>query len=972
MNSEGNHIFCCHGLFACCVLSLLIAVAPAIVEAGGKIDSVLSAKLESLVSDEFISVRLKVSGGISAAELERELDATTNTLDERRRLGLRKLRSISKRTQEELLLKLRALEASGAVRNIQSRWLSNEVSLEISNVALSVLLEWRDVERVYEPPEFRQIEAERPPVGTTTKRTFAGGVEPNIRFVDADSAWRMGYTGEGRVVAIMDYHGIEGDHPALSGNWKGNDGDAASAWLGEFEFPTSYGYHGSHVLGIMIGHDDLSGDTIGVAPDAVWIGTDNTNFEWLADPDGDPSTTADMPDVLNISLYTFSFCYSGWWEDIDMLEALGTVVIIAAGNFGPDTASLVSPASRALDSLTNFAVGSVDPNTSNVWFSSSRGPSNCGGVGIKPNMCAPGPNIRSSIPDGLYEYRGGTSMAAPHVAGAVAILRQFAPNTTAREIKQALLAGATPRGSPFPNNDYGWGILNIPASLEYLEAQGLSGEADLRVHRVAYEQVNVSDTLRASVTLMNRGFVASGVYALFDAEYSGVSVLTDSLGFGSLARGQQSQAELSVLFDDTMFPGPTIPLEFTIHSSGGSVDTTIMYLQAGREGERSYYTHKTDRLHFTVSNYGQFGFGRWSAYPQGYSGFSFQDTTRNELFEAALLMGTDSLHVSDGFRTIDRTSDNDFWYDAANPMIVRSNIELGVVETESVYDDGRAERPLHLTIVQKTYNWESSEASDFVTLEYEFRNDSKQLIDGLYVGLAFDWLFPRWCDTSAESGFIAGHHLGYLWHLPCRGERPLYRGLAALNDEGCVSYVSFKRYHSSYPGLGDSDKFAALAGGIVDTGLIVGYNEQPYHIISTGPFSLRPGESDTAVFALVAADSLDQLIASVASAARLWRELDETVNRPESFALAQNYPNPFNAATTIRYALSERSRVRIDIFNILGQRVTTLVDDIRPAGNYSLRWSGVNQSGGQVASGVYLYRLRANGYAESRKMILLK
>lgn len=88
--------------------------------------------------------------------------------------------------------------------------------------------------------------------------------------------------------------------------------------------------------------------------------------------------------------------------------------------------------------------------------------------------------------------------------------------------------------------------------------------------------------------------------------------------------------------------------------------------------------------------------------------------------------------------------------------------------------------------------------------------------------------------------------------------------------------------------------------------------------------------------------------------------------------LDRQYPNPFNAATTIEYILGKTGRVRIDVFNVLGQRVTTLVDEVAPPGHYSTTWTGVDERGTPLASGIYLYRLTTPDYISAQKMILLK
>ena len=93
---------------------------------------------------------------------------------------------------------------------------------------------------------------------------------------------------------------------------------------------------------------------------------------------------------------------------------------------------------------------------------------------------------------------------------------------------------------------------------------------------------------------------------------------------------------------------------------------------------------------------------------------------------------------------------------------------------------------------------------------------------------------------------------------------------------------------------------------------------------------------------------------------------------PARFELAQNYPNPFNPETSLRLALPTAGQVTLDIYNLLGQRVITLFDGPAQAGYLELRWNGRDQSGRQVGSGVYFYRMVAGDFQQVRKMVLLK
>ena len=96
---------------------------------------------------------------------------------------------------------------------------------------------------------------------------------------------------------------------------------------------------------------------------------------------------------------------------------------------------------------------------------------------------------------------------------------------------------------------------------------------------------------------------------------------------------------------------------------------------------------------------------------------------------------------------------------------------------------------------------------------------------------------------------------------------------------------------------------------------------------------------------------------------------------PNEFALKQNYPNPFNPATNIEFSLPIAADVILDVYNILGQQVTTLINETKQAGNYSVQWNANNSNGMKLSSGIYLYKIKASGvdgseFQQIRKMIL--
>jgi len=95
-------------------------------------------------------------------------------------------------------------------------------------------------------------------------------------------------------------------------------------------------------------------------------------------------------------------------------------------------------------------------------------------------------------------------------------------------------------------------------------------------------------------------------------------------------------------------------------------------------------------------------------------------------------------------------------------------------------------------------------------------------------------------------------------------------------------------------------------------------------------------------------------------------------NIPLITALGKNYPNPFNPQTTINFALHEPAFTRIEIFNIKGQKIKSLLNELLEAKNYQIVWNGTDGSESSVASGIYLYKMSADKFSETRKMLLVK
>ncbi|MFH1335176.1 MAG: T9SS type A sorting domain-containing protein, partial [Candidatus Zixiibacteriota bacterium] len=94
--------------------------------------------------------------------------------------------------------------------------------------------------------------------------------------------------------------------------------------------------------------------------------------------------------------------------------------------------------------------------------------------------------------------------------------------------------------------------------------------------------------------------------------------------------------------------------------------------------------------------------------------------------------------------------------------------------------------------------------------------------------------------------------------------------------------------------------------------------------------------------------------------------------KPTTFSLSQNYPNPFNPVTNFQFTVPKSSHVNIEIFNIVGQKVATVVDGDMKAGVYTADWNGRDENGKTVSSGIYFYRMQADDFSNMKKMVLVK
>ncbi len=472
------------------VAALLVISAPLM---AAEFSLTLENELSQSGSEDFVSAIIILPSPVDIQALDDQLHNAHAPLAERHKTVIEALKYNAEMTQpafrEELDLAIAAKEVTGYT----AYWVENLFVVQATKGFFESLRSRGDVEYVSENFRAELIEPvqndspgwHRNPLDNLT-------LPPGIQAVGAYRVnTELGITGQGVLVANCDT-GVDGNHPALASRWRGLYAPWQQCWrdaLGtNTQFPNDGNNHGTHVMGTITGRAISGADTqwVGCAPNARWIATNSINqgvggnfdndiiadYQWFADPDGNPNTLEDVPDVIQNSWGVntglgYVQCFNFWNTVILNCEAAGPVITWSAGNEA--SSGLRSPAIYSINATQIFSVGAVDasayPNTPYPIASfSSRGPTPCVPASpntIKPEISAPGVNVYSSVPGGGYNGGySGTSMAGPHVAGIVALMREACPNCDPTTIKTVIMQTAFDYGSVGEDNTYGAGFIN--------------------------------------------------------------------------------------------------------------------------------------------------------------------------------------------------------------------------------------------------------------------------------------------------------------------------------------------------------------------------------------------------------------------------------------------------------------------------------------------------------------------------------
>lgn len=544
---------------------------------------------------------------------------------DRRRAVFDSLRQTAAQSQAPLVALLKTQMAQGKTAGYQPFFIVNALAVDGDLRAVTELAGRPDVDRIMANYPLVPIWGNEGAPGGKTDDVAGAALDAanwNIGKIQADRVWsELGVTGEGATVAGFDT-GVTYTHPALLARYRGTHGSTVDHNYNWFEPDTelrpdgalgpsasaapydcdTFSTHGTHTMGTMVGDGGMPGTQIGVAPGAKWIAVpgicENTSpggieddigalkaFQWLMCPTdltGDLSTAdcSKAPDVINNSWGSSNPVDQTMRPAIQALRAAGIVPVFAAGNFNGRSGAIASPASVP----EAIAVGAVNRRDAVAYFS-GRGPSFYPGE-QKPELTAPGQSVKSSVYQGDYDSYSGTSMAAPHVAGLIALmvsadLQDGLRDLNVDEIEKLMEVTALDLGAPGPDDEYGYGRIDAFNAVRWvLSAGDLRGTIRGADNGVPLDGAIVTGLHRQSGDSFTSVTDSSGVYSVTvpGGEYD---VTVQAWGYISQTFPSQKvfSETLSVL-NFELQPLPTGKVGGVVQSGGQRVGGAHIYVSA--------------------------------------------------------------------------------------------------------------------------------------------------------------------------------------------------------------------------------------------------------------------------------------------------------------------------------------------------------------------------------------------------------
>lgn len=801
----------------------------------------------------------------------------------------------------------------------------------------------------------------------------------HISKINSFQAWDLSTGDTSVVVGIVD-SGSDFDHPDLQANFKRNwnenptngiDDDAngyVDDWRG-WDFysgdndPNIMGTgntHGSHVSGCasQVTNNGVHGAGIGYKIKLlISKHTDDVDpLSSLYNTDqGITYMYQNGAKVINCSFG--SSYYSAYQQSIiNTAWSNGCVICASAGN--GDANGIGQNWVRYPASYENV-VSVAATNTQDVKTTFSNYHSTV-------DVCAPGQSILSTVYNNSYDSWDGTSMSAPITSGTVGLIRSKYPAWTPQQVVDRLKLGVD---SIYDVNPTYVGMLGTGRVNAF---KCLSDFPILRITSVTHNDslygnndkvYNVGEIIPIAITFKNTFVSGTNASVRLTTTDPNIEFVQDSVYIGNIPAYGIISTSLNNTFrvkaKSTCPIDKDVTFKVTNSASCYTDDVANTFIITFRKG---FATHNVNNLKLALTSDGAVG-----KKAQNYgTGLLIGSGTLNNIYECGLMIGISSTQVSDVSRraqTPANTSDTDFValqnYTMLTPGLISAQDGTGKFN-----DNGAGTNKIGVEVSVQSYAFTGTNDQNYILLRYNIKNTNSTAISNLYAGL-FTFFSPNGVyGTGNVTRYNSTNKLGYT-HSATDTTAP-YLGVGLMTSNQSTNFKPLI-FSEVINGFTTSEKWQTLSSGIASDSMGPGGNA---FTIAEGPFTIQPNQSIYVGFAIVKGNNLMDLLNNTVIAKGKYqsvgiKQITELI--PKKYELMQNYPNPFNPETKINFAIPENAFVKIQIYDVLGREVMTLVNEKLGAGFYEY-----NFNGSSLSSGLYFYRMTTNKYTDIKRMILVK
>ena len=886
------------------------------------------------------------------------------------------LKLLASESQREILNFLSQKSTSDVVL-YENYWVYNGIRLKAKVKVIKEILGRDDVLRVELEPEVFLI---RPEKVDNTDYPEPLAAPWNMQMVGADSAWAHGFRGEGVVIGSMD-SGVDRTHPAFSGvTFKGRDFTSDGN-------PFSDGcQHGTHTTGTAIGGTgNFGANDIGVAPNvptfvmakifdnSCQAGNISGGFQWIASLKADSGVNIR---AVNNSWGSCTQTSLAYWSAIQTWRNLEIFPVFAIGNNAncgtsctstgtagtPGNYPIVIGVGTVSSGACHDCVGQRGPapnqspwNDPANWFYPTWNL-------LKPDIAAPGSGVRSSVPGGGYATWDGSSMATPHVTGALALIFQANPTLTV-DSAYSLLINTTSKpnncGYSYPNDRVGWGIVNV---WEAIKTQlGLPV-----VTIVSYDTSGTGPIWDPGETVII-DFVAKNVGQDTAFNLTGklkttspYVTVTDSLGAWPKLIPNQSAPNtdnFSAYADPGTPNGTTVNFVLYIYGYDSNNNprtwTYNFSLKIGQLGSTTFDVPAGNAI-LTVTNRGGFpsvdeggniGLG---------TGFKWPKTGNNHLYYGSVAIANSSTYVVDAFYNASDAFDDDFsprdglWW--VSPF-------KGDTMARSGYDDANHPSKKNIYLTQYAFAFSATGnpgCGNGVLVELDLINKGSTQVSGLYAGFFMDFDINPYNSNQGNRDLT--RNLIYMYY------GSTYVGVTLIESQSNFIGKFLHNPTYVYPAgkPTEAEKYQFLSGQLGNDQTSAA--DDWTIVASSGPFTLAPNDTQKVVFAIVGGNSLTNLQQNVDLIKSCYTLIKEAKGnyRKELYLKAERNKKDIS----IIYSIPYDSKITLDLIDVAGRIIKNIEKGEKNTGLYF-----VNLKKEEIGKGVFFLRLKTD--KESRVVKIL-